>query len=169
VVAMVESIARPPRDPRFSVAWQQGAMLRIVVDAVDDGRAMNGLQFVLDIVDESTGTRQSHAIAQTGPGRYENELPSPRSPVIASVRHGGAVIDQRAIAGRYPREFDAIGNNREMMRHLAEVSGGSVIEPDHVGPIELGWPRREVALLPWLALAGAGFLAVGMIVWRRGE
>ncbi|HEY1923167.1 MAG TPA: vWA domain-containing protein, partial [Tepidisphaeraceae bacterium] len=46
-VAIAEKIAARPRDPRFSVRWENGRRVRVIVDAVDGGRFLNGLPIML--------------------------------------------------------------------------------------------------------------------------
>ena len=115
----------------------------------------------------------AHRIPQTAPGRYELELNVPRSAAFATVRRGsregGRVLARAAVAGRYAPEFDGIGTDRAALAGLAGGSGGGVVEPGDAGPIDLRRPRREVALAPVLASLGAGLIACGLILWRRGN
>jgi len=125
--ALVGLIAQKPRDPRFSVRWDQDSQAHVTVDAAEKGEFLNGLAMTLEI-SGSDGT-QTRALEQTGPGRYEATIESSRETRIASVKVAGETIDRSAISGRYPPEFDALGNDHEAMRKLAEQSGGEVIWP----------------------------------------
>jgi von Willebrand factor type A domain len=162
-------IAQPPRDPRFSVTWQSGPMLHVMVDAIDKGSYLNGEHLQLDLSDLSTTPThvESTPIAQTAPGRYEADVPSPRTPVIATVRDGPRVLERIAVAGRYPPEFEAIGNDRAKLLALARRTGGGLIDPASNAPIDFHWPVRERSLTSLLATLGAAFIAWGLIRWKR--
>lgn len=158
---MAHLIQHPPRDPRFQVIWDASAQLHVTIDAQSSGKYLNGESFDLLL-----GT-SSHAIPQTGPGRYELILPAPRDPAIAQIHHAGQTLDQFPIPGRYAAEFDSIGNNRAKMERLARQTGGAVIAPTNVRPIDFHWPANPRPLFPWLAALGASFLAAGLALWRR--
>ena len=170
VEAIAALVASPPRDPRFTVTWDAARVVRVTVDAVDGGRFMNGLDVVLQWIDPSGVAEQfeSRPIPQVGPGRYEIELPASRTPRLASVRLGDRIIAQRAIAGRYAPEFDAIGTDRAALRALAERTGGRVIEPTDTSPIQFTWPRRRVNLSSILAATGALLVAAGLVHGKLG-
>jgi hypothetical protein len=152
-------VATPPRDSRFTISWSAGSKLHVKIEAVDHGSFLNELQFELDIP-------STYPIPQTGPGRYEVEIAAPRESVIATIRKGAQVLERLALAGRYPPEFDWIGNDRANLQALADRTGGKVIEPGSVKPIDFHWSRREIALAPWLASIGAILLAIGMLLSR---
>jgi hypothetical protein len=179
---------KPPRDPRFRVSWETGRSLGVSIDAVAANGAetrsadpsggavyLNDRKLMLDLSTASAGAAagpvQSLPIAQTGPGRYELTVPAPRSPTFAMVRLVDSagmphVIDRLAVAGRYAPEFDAIGNDIAKLRELAERTGGAIIPPQQVTPIDFRWPARDVPLASWLAAAGVVFIALGLIAWR---
>jgi len=71
------------------------------------------------------------------------------------------------LAGRYPREFDAIGNDRAAMAELARRTGGRVIEPNDATPIHIQGAARNISLTSELASAGAALIALGFVHWRR--
>ena len=84
--------------------------------------------------------------AQVAPGRYEIDIPIRRSPVIAQVRdpHGG-IVRRFALAGRYPPEFDAIGNDRRNLQALADHVFFVILAADEfraVGVADAGLLRR---------------------------
>jgi hypothetical protein len=168
VEAMAALVASPPRDPRFTVTWDAARVMRITVDAIDGDKLMNGLNLVLQLFDPSGAAEQpeSRAIPQVGPGRYAIDLAAPSAPRLAAVRLGDRTIAQRAIAGRYAAEFDAIGTDRAALRALAERTGGRVIEPTDTSPIQFNWPRRRVDLASILAAAGALFVVIGLVHWK---
>jgi len=168
VGAVAALVASPPRDPRVTVTWDAARLVRVMVDAVDDGNFMNELNLRLDLVDPAGAAAEgaSVPIPQVAPGRYEIELPAPATPRLAIVRLGERIVARRAIAGRYAPEFDAIGTDRAALHTLAERTGGRVIEPSDTGPVQFNWPRRRVKLGSPLAAAGALLVAAGLVHWR---
>lgn len=160
--ALAELVARPPKDPRFVTTWVTGAANHVTVVAVDNGGFMNDLRLMLNL------DGKSRPIPQTAPGRYELSFPASRAAAVATITLGGALIDHRALAGRYAAEFDAIGTNRAVLQELASRSGGKIIEPSQRGPIDFRWPVRSVSLVPWLAALGGACIAGGLVHWRRG-
>jgi hypothetical protein len=168
LAAFARLAERPPRDPRFRVAWETHPRLRVTVDAAGADQYLNGVRLTLKLLDEQGEARFTPAaLAQVAPGRYQIELDPPARPLLAVLEGpGGVAIGRAAIAGRYPPEFDAIGNDRRAMRELANRTGGSVVETSDRGPLRLPRPRRDVPLTSWLATIGAAFVATGMIAWR---
>lgn len=168
LTALVDLVERPPRDPRFSATWHTGSRLRVTVDAVDGETYLNGEQLEFQMLPLTSGGTAAAPIVlpQTGPGRYELEIDAPTSPALATLTHAARVIARRALPGRYPAEFEEIGNDRNAMQDLAARSGGAVIEPDDTRPIDLPHPRRPVSLTSPLAALGALLIALSLITWR---
>jgi hypothetical protein len=162
-VAIADRIAVKPRDPRFSVRWESGRRVRVIVDATDGGRFLNGLPIVLMIGDDS---EKNVPLEQTGPGRYEATLAAAKDSRIATVRVGDEVIDRAALPGRYAAEFDAVGNDHAAMRELAERSGGAVVWPTDHGVIDFRWPTKEISLTAWICGLGLVLMGAGLVVWR---
>jgi hypothetical protein len=73
------------------------------------------------------------------------------------------------LAGRYPREFDAIGNNRDAMRDLARRTGGRVIDPADMQPLDIKGPLRRIPLTSEFAFVGVAMIALALIHWRRAS
>lgn len=157
--ALADLVARPPRDPRFKIAFRAGPQLVVTIDAFDGNRAMDGLDLTLECGDITK-------FQQTAPGRYEISLTPPRWPTLAIIRLGNFVIDHLAVPGRYPPEFDSIGNDRQAMQTLASLSGGQVIEPSLKSPIALPRPRRQILLTSPLSIAGAACVALALTFWK---
>jgi hypothetical protein len=162
VEALAGRIAAKPRDPRFSVTWETGRKVHVIVDAIDSGKFLNGLQILLNVLD-SAGSVQ---LEQTGPGRYEAGMDSAGNSRIVTLRLGDEVIDRMPVPGRYPAEFDAVGNDHAAMRKLAERSGGEVIWPTDHGRIDFRWPLREIALTNWICGLSLILIGAGLVWWR---
>ena len=160
--ALVKLTAREPHDPRFAVTWETGPSLRVRIDALDGERYLNDQGVTLQL-----GQEPPMSVPQIGPGRYELDLPAPRSATFAALRAAGHVLERIAVAGRYAPEFDALGNDHAAMEELAQRTGGAVILPPDNHPISFNWPRRDVPLTPWLAALGALLSACGFAAWRR--
>jgi hypothetical protein len=140
----------------------------VTVDAIDAGQFHNNLPLTLDLIDEQGNARGAKpSLPQVAPGRYRLDLDPSDRPLLALLKGpGGAAIDRSPLAGRYPREFDAVGNDRRAMRDLASRTGGAVIEPGSRAPLSLSRPRRDVPLTSWLATVGAALIAAGLVSWR---
>jgi hypothetical protein len=161
VEALAALVQNPPRDPRIKVTWRTGRHL--VVD-MDTG-TINGLSPTLALTTVG-GTTTSHAIPQTGPGRYMLSLTAPRESSYVTVFESGRVLDRFAVAGRYPAEFDGIGNDRIALASLAGRTGGKLIEPAARGPLQLPAPAGGTPLGAYFAAAGAALIAFGLVAWR---
>lgn len=166
--ALAALVARPPRDPRFAIRWESAERLKISVDATRDGVAWNGLELDLEIAGEEGTAQTSRRVPQTAPGRYELSLPAPRERGFATLRQAGRVLDRIPVAARYAPEFDAVGNDYETMRALAQRTGGLVVDSSMHRALDLPFPHREVALSRWMGLAGAIFVMLSLAWWRMG-
>jgi hypothetical protein len=105
----------------------------ISVDALDaEGGYRNFLQMAATVVSPK-GERQTVALRQTGPGRYEARFPT-REPGtyavnVMEVENGRVVAQQTAGASiNYSPEFSAAEPNRHLLRQLAEAGGGKVLD-----------------------------------------
>ncbi len=167
VESLAERIAEKPRDPRFTVHWENGRHVRVVVDASDRGEFMNGLATRLVLQDEEGLSWKR--LDQTAPGRYEATIDSTRNPRIATMDVGDETIDRVSLPGRYPEEFDAVGNDHAAMRKLAELYGGEMIWPTDHGPIDFRWKTARTLLTPWICAIALLALAAGLTIWRRAQ
>jgi hypothetical protein len=167
--AIATRLARPPRDPRFTITWTAQSTLVVRADVAprsESSADRNGLALTLTIRPESGGEGQSLAIPQTAPGRYEVTVDAPRVPSFAAVTLAGQALDQTPLPGRYAAEFDAVGNDYDAMKRLAERTRGGVVTSAHASQLTLPTPQAELSLTPHLALASAGLLAMALARWR---
>ncbi|HEV8291998.1 MAG TPA: hypothetical protein VGP94_08730, partial [Tepidisphaeraceae bacterium] len=167
IESLTKLVAQPPRDPRFQITWSQGPTLHVRIDASDGKEYVNSEALALVLLDDAPNAKASiHQIPQTGPGRYEISLPAPTTPTFASIHHGKQLLDRISLPGRYPLEFDSIGNDTDAMQKLASMTGGAVINPTDNRPIAFNFARKHLPLSTWVSLAAALFIASGLILWR---
>lgn len=166
--AILAQIARPSGDPRFAVEWLSASPLSVRVDAQSSAGYLNDRSLTLTLVDEVGQAPITRPIPQTAPGSYELQVDY-HAGGFATLRVDGHVVETKALPERYPPEFDEVGNDRAALQSLATRSGGRVIEPGDVRPIELPRRRRRIALAPWLSACGACLIAAGLLSWRRGR
>ncbi|MEA2708510.1 MAG: hypothetical protein QOF78_1111 [Phycisphaerales bacterium] len=167
VEGLAERVATPPRDPRLRVTHDAARELRVTLDASSsESGYLNGLAPRLELSPDATRSSDAITMTQTAPGRYEIAIPAPPHPTFASVWLNGRLLDRFAVAGRYTPEFEAIGNDRPAMDSLARATGGAVIDPGNIAPLQFRWPTRPIALAPYLAAVGAAFVLVGLVRWR---
>jgi hypothetical protein len=166
-VAIADSVARPPRDPRLIMRWVSDARLHLSIDATTPTAALNDLRIWMTLVEDDGTPRQAHSVPQVGPGLYALEIDPPSRPMLAIVKVEDRVVDRIALAGRYAPEFARIGNDRPAMARLAKTTGGAVIEPDEAGPIDFRWPTRRLPLVAPLSAAAAALILLALALWRR--
>jgi len=167
---VISKLARPPADPNFKVTWTNGPRLLLKIEAFDSHQYINNAHLEFEETSSLEGgpTAAPIAIPQTAPGQYELSVEAPRQPLIATVRNNAEVLSRIAVAGRYPPEFDAIGNNHQNMTRLAERTGGQVILPSQRSPIDFRWRRKTVSIDSILAALGAVLIGLALVRWRIG-
>ncbi len=165
--------------PAVSVRRGVGA---IAVDAWDAlGEYVNGLE-VSAVVVGPLRDRREVALPQTGPGRYEGSFPADAAgdyvaTVSARSADGGISVRTVGASVAYPEEYLDTGVDRDLLAHLAAMTGGGVVDPDDPGTLERllvrehGASSRQVELWPLLlALAVACFfLDVAVRLFRLPE
>lgn len=174
--AMADLVAGAPVDPRFSITCDTERELRVRLDAAGPEGFINNLAAEVRLVAaEAAGGTGSPGGAddrvlpmrQTGPGHYEMATTAGREAVLAIVMVNGEVAGRIPVAGRYAREFDAVGNDEQAMADLASATGGRVVQPNQTGPIDLKMPAWELDLTPWLAFCGVAAVIWGLAAWKR--
>jgi len=156
---LAQQVQRNPADPRFTFIWDERAET-VDILAAENQKPLNELTMSL---------RRGDAVMtfdQIAPGRYLATLARSGEPTLAVIEHAGRVIERRAIASRYAREFDRIGNDVPALRALAERTGGRLIEPGDPTPIDFAHAKEWRTARPWLASVGTGVLMLTIIVLR---
>ncbi len=160
-------IAQKPRDLRFSVRWETGSRLHVTVNAADSGRFLNDLPITLELADDAG--KKVATLQQTAPGRYEAVMGSSQNSRIGKLRMGDEIIDRISVSGRYPPEFDAVGNDHAAMAALADNSGGQIIWPTDHRRIDFHWPVVATPLGPWICAVALLLIASGLIYSNKGN
>jgi hypothetical protein len=167
VETLTRSIAGQPNDPRFTITCTTGPTLRINLDAIDGSTYLNNEKPQIEMRDtrNTKTTPTVIPLSLIAPGRYETNLPAPRSGQLVTIRNGGQILKRFPLAGRYAPEFDHIGNDRANLQALADRTGESVILPGPAAPIDFHWPTKQTDLTsPLLAVA---FVLVALGLMRR--
>jgi Ca-activated chloride channel family protein len=147
---------------------ERGEQTAIIVEALDDqGERLNFASFRAR-VSTPDGTAADVRLRQVGPGRYEGTIDTdqPGSYVVsmqygAPGRDGGPDLRgtvQAAMSRPFADEFRALETNTALLRQVAAITGGEVLEADPT--LDQPW-RREGLTMPistraiWLAIAVA--------------
>ncbi|KAB2674152.1 MAG: VWA domain-containing protein [Verrucomicrobia bacterium] len=117
---------------------------RVNVEALDrEGNFRNFLRLRTSVV-SPRGVRQDVVLEQTGPGHYEARFDTKE--VGAYLMNLQDLDDQGLVRGsqvlgasvNYSPEFDASEPNLPLLRRLAELGGGKVLDPATENPFRLG-------------------------------
>lgn len=166
--ALCDDMMRRPADPRFRIDASAAGDGLLTVHAADAGRAMNGLRLTLSLVPMDGNTSPlSIPLKQQAPGEYVARWSSLGQGVYATVREGNRVVGTISLAGTYPREFRRIGVDRAALETLAESTGGRTIASSDQHPLRLAEPVEPYRLGQALAIAAAGLVLSGAVLFRR--
>lgn len=145
-----------------AVGWEEGATgLRLYLDVAAGGQWVHGLRFSGTLV----GPGEAHPLVflQTGPGRYEGEVPALGEGVYLLSfseelgRFGGSAL----IPLPYGPEFAEAGRNEAALARLTRLTGGLILEDEEL-PLGRGERREWVRLWPMFLWAGAGSFLVDL-------
>jgi hypothetical protein len=156
--SVADRIKQSPIDPRIATEWRTSD--ETVVVTASDQTPLNGLQ--LSLLRDGVTT----ALEQVAPGRYVAPLPRSTKPSIGVIALDGVVVSRSAIASRYPKEFDAIGNDLAMLESIVRRTSGRLIEPGDAAPIGLPNATELRSLTPILGAIGLGWVLVAIVFIR---
>jgi hypothetical protein len=108
----------------------------VSVEAIDaDGHYRNFLNLQLLVVSPK-GEKQVLPLEQTGPGHYDATFPTKEvGPYLMNLTDRGSGQSQAlGLSVNYSPEFDDAGPNTALLRRLAELGGGKVLDPDTDNP-----------------------------------
>lgn len=129
---------------------------RLVVDAVEEGRFLDGL----DLVARSGG--EAVPLRAVGPGRYEASLPASSAGEPVVVAEGSEVVARTRFLAQDPEFRDADGSGA--LQRLARASGGQIVTASTPWTPEGAPVPRSLA--SWFVVAGLVAL-MAELVWRR--
>ncbi|UCH26180.1 MAG: VWA domain-containing protein [Trueperaceae bacterium] len=147
------------RPATFSaVVTREGNLLRVVVDAVENGTYINNKTLV------ARYNGIDRELEQVAPGRYEGRLEAPSSGGSLIVYDGSEVVARSRVSTPNP-EFNTQGAS-ERLREISTFSGGKNLDiPGVYAP-----PTPSTALPVWAPIALAGLLIFLLeLVFRRLE
>lgn len=139
-------------EPRLVV---EGDRVRLLVDAyAEDGRFLSALT-VRATVRFPDGTQREVPAAQTDAGRYEADLGAAgRGAYLVRVTASGDGVDESVLCGVYVSslpEDRSLGANLDLLRQIAERTGGALLEVGESPFRSSGVAYREL----WSWLSGA--------------
>lgn len=117
-------------DFNTEVAMEKGEG-HVSVEAIDpDGHFRNFLNLQLLVVSPK-GEKQVLALEQTGPGRYDASFPTREvgAYLMNLTDRGSGQSQALGLSVNYSPEFDDTGPNLNLLRRLAELGGGKVLDP----------------------------------------
>ena len=138
-----------------------------------DGLPVNLPRLTLHIeaLADTTGGRDVD-LPQVAPGQYEVAADRPEGAYLLTVREATkGLLWQKAYGRGAPREYRAIGADRDNLRRLAELTGGKIVSASGVGQAARQWDSERYTDI-WPALAGVALLLmlvdwVATRTWRR--
>jgi Ca-activated chloride channel homolog len=108
----------------------------VSVEAIDaDGHYRNFLNLQLLVVSPK-GEKQVLPLEQTGPGHYDATFPTKEvgAYLMNLTDRGTGQSQALGLSVNYSPEFDDSGPNTELLRRLAELGGGKILDPDSDNP-----------------------------------
>jgi len=146
------------------VSWKkEGQRIRVFLDVAESGRWVQGLSFRGSLV--GPGGSLPLEFRQSGPGRYEAEIPafSSGSWLLTFSEESGRFRGRTVLPLPYPPEFSELGPDPTTLESLARLTGGKVLEDEEIPELK-GEKREWVPLWPivlWTA-AGSFLLDLGL-------
>ena len=138
------------------VSWEkEGQKLRVFLDVAEAGRWVQGLSFRGSLV--GRGESIPLQFRQSGPGRYEAEIPAVSSGawLLTFSEESGRFWGRTVLALPYPPEFSELGPDKAVLETLARLTGGKVLEDEEIPELK-GEKREWVSLWPFFLWASAG-------------
>lgn len=180
---IARTVTRLPRDSNSELRAQvDGETLSIELDAYDSAGNPADLLDVPVTIYLPDGRSIDVQLDQTGPGRYQAAVPAGESGahiVIARPRQGGTRLTPLVTGVTVPQgsELEKIEANRSLMVHIAEVTGGRVLDirKPKAGALferEKLVPRRASTpiwptLLAWTLLVYLFDVGTRRVAWDR--
>ncbi len=108
----------------------------VSVEAIDAKGNYRNFLNLQTLVMSPKGERQVLALQQTGPGHYEAVFPTKEvGPYLMNLTDRATGQSQAlGLSVNYSPEFDDSGPNLNLLRRLAELGGGKILDPDTDNP-----------------------------------
>lgn len=167
---MLRWAQRPAGDTTLAVGFETrpGAATRMTVDASEpDGSFRNLLELTARVVPPNGNTFRV-ALEQTGPGRYEADLPSdrPGEYLVTIIGAADGRPEPYGFSLPYAQEYLHFETDYELLEAVARAGGGTMLGPDDTATA-LDRPRAGIThrdLGPWLLVAAMALLLVELFV-----
>ena len=147
---------------------------QVIAEAFDAAGAPLDLADVAVRLQEPAGTERTLRLKQVAPGRYTTHMDAPLTPGAYRLSAALQKDEQRlealaAWSEPYPAEFSGTAGGGELLRRLAEVTGGRTMQTAEEAATELITPpaRDPRPLWPWLAGLALALWPVEIAI-RRG-
>ncbi|MDR3639225.1 MAG: VWA domain-containing protein [Isosphaeraceae bacterium] len=151
---------------------QKNRQATVSLDAIDpSGRFLNGAETELTVIDAQLG-KTSIAMAQTAPGRYQAEFPTPLAGsyhLEFSQKYQGKPLYQqsRGLAVGYSDELRLRPTNQELLQSIARASGGQYDpKPEAIFAPTDQTALRATPLWPFLLMAAALLFVIDVALRR---
>jgi len=151
---------------------QKNRQATVSLDAIDpSGRFLNGAETELTVIDAQLG-KKSITMAQTAPGRYQAEFPTPLAGsyhLEFSQKYQGKPLYQqsRGLAVGYPDELRLRPTNQDLLQSIARASGGQYDpKPEAIFAPTEQTALRATPLWPYLLMAAALIFVVDVALRR---
>ncbi|MDY7108228.1 MAG: VWA domain-containing protein [Planctomycetota bacterium] len=174
-------VMRPSSPTNMSVSTQVDGETAIVeIEALEaDASFLNFLRTNAVVLTPGAESRPL-PLQQTGPGRYRGQFRTDEAGAylvnIAFAGGSGDAVEQgnlqAAVTVPYAREFRAVKHNAALLRQLAELTGGRVLDASDPGTVDLFYRGElEVARTPkpvwdFLAILAASLLLLDVAARR---
>ncbi len=155
-----------------------GNKLHLRLDASDGNRFVNQLEISGQLhADEAEGDASAESVpiqfTQVAPGQYEatvENIQQGLSLVNLEALQEGEIATQQThvVSVPYPLEYQNLGINDQLLRQIADTTGGKVLEDEQIdlGPIGRAGQVRYEDLWP-IGLGIAMFLFMGDLLLRK--
>ncbi len=138
----------------------EGDSGQVIVDAIDpEGRFLDGLELECVLISPDQSQRKL-VVNQVAPGRYLGKFDaSEEGSYLVHVNHddgqGNIGGQTKSISVGYPAEFRALQSNEDLLKRIAEASGGRILT-DADNLLDRSLPRRRDRSPLWHYLAICG-------------
>ncbi len=170
---LVRSISRETDSGILEVTHQvEGNVGTVIVDAIDpDGRFLDGLDVNAILVGPDL-SEETVVVNQVAPGRYIGKFSAEQEgSYLLRVDHedgqGNRGGQTKAISVGYPAEYRSLRSNADLLRRIAEASGGRVLSGQD-DLLDRSLPRKRDREPLWMTLAmiGLGLFFLDIVARR---